>query len=163
MRDVLKIKNEIDIRMNAKGLVDRSAISDKVKFNLIVSRGYELFFEDHMDENRKILVEFFAEENNYPIYFHCAIGADRTGTLAMFLLMLLGVPRQYIDLDYCITSLTVSEKRFNITNGFYDMFLRDYVGDEPEREVMKNLDEFLITHSGVTSETLEKLRNNLLE
>ncbi len=163
MRDVLNIKNEIDIRMSAKELVDRSAISDNVKFNLITSRGYELFFEDHMDENRRILIEFFADENNYPIYFHCAIGADRTGTLAMFLLMLLGVPRYYIDLDYNITSLTVSEKRCGITNGFYDMFLRDYKGDEPEREVVNNIDEFLISHSGVSKETLEKLRNNLLE
>lgn len=163
MYDVLKIKNEIDIRMNAKGLVDRSAISEDVNFNLITSRGYELFFEDHMAENRKILTEFFADESNYPIYFHCAIGADRTGTLAMFLLMLLGVPRYYIDLDYNITSLTVSEKRCGITDGFYNMFLRDYSGNEPEREVVKNIDKFLISQSGVSMETLEKLRNNLLE
>ena len=30
-------------------------------------------------------IRTFADETNYPIYFHCQIGRDRTGTLAMLI------------------------------------------------------------------------------
>lgn len=41
---------------------------------------------------------------NKPVYFHCAAGADRTGTVACILEALLGVGRSDIDKDYELTS-----------------------------------------------------------
>ena len=41
-------------------------------------------------------MEFFAEEENYPIYFHCRGGADRTGMIAMLLRAIAGVSDETI-------------------------------------------------------------------
>ena len=41
--------------------------------------------------------------DDYALYFHCRIGADRTGTLAYILEGLLGVPTEYRYQDYELT------------------------------------------------------------
>jgi protein tyrosine/serine phosphatase len=45
-----------------------------------------------------------ADESNYPIFFHCAIGTDRTGTLAYLINGLLGVPEEDLYYDYCFSN-----------------------------------------------------------
>ena len=42
----------------------------------------------------------FSNEQNYPIYMHCSIGRDRTGTVALLLYGLLGVSERDIYIDY---------------------------------------------------------------
>lgn len=44
-----------------------------------------------------------AVTHNEPVYFHCATGADRTGTVACLLEALLGMSRSDIDKDYELT------------------------------------------------------------
>ena len=45
-------------------------------------------------------IKLFAYEENYPILFHCQIGRDRTGTLAMFILAICGVEKEAIIKEY---------------------------------------------------------------
>lgn len=45
-------------------------------------------------------IKVFAYEENYPILFHCQIGRDRTGTLAMFILAICGVEKEVIIKEY---------------------------------------------------------------
>lgn len=45
----------------------------------------------------------FADWSNYPVYFHCAAGADRTGTLAFLLGGLCGVDEGSLITDYELT------------------------------------------------------------
>ncbi len=52
----------------------------------------------------------FAEPSNYPINFHCAIGRDRTGTLAAILLGLLGVSESDIYFDYVLSAISGKAK-----------------------------------------------------
>ena len=62
-------------------------------------------------------------KTNKPCFYHCAIGADRTGTLSFMLEALLGVSSSDIDKDYEITSFHTgsgSQLRSRITT--------DYVG-----------------------------------
>ncbi len=47
---------------------------------------------------------FDSVKNNKPIYFHCAAGADRTGTVACVLEAILGMSQSDIDKDYELTS-----------------------------------------------------------
>lgn len=47
----------------------------------------------------------FCDERNYPIYFHCKAGADRTGTLAFFVEGICGCSQADIDIDYELTSV----------------------------------------------------------
>lgn len=47
----------------------------------------------------------FVDAENYPVYFHCKAGADRTATLALVLEGLCGVPEEDLLEDYELTSV----------------------------------------------------------
>lgn len=49
-------------------------------------------------------LEIIAEPANQPLVFHCAIGKDRTGILAAVLLNILGVEKESIIEDYCLSA-----------------------------------------------------------
>ena len=61
---------------------------------------YQLSRDAAIDVMKKIV----AGDDDYAIYFHCRIGADRTGTLAYILEGLLGVPTEYRHQDYELTT-----------------------------------------------------------
>lgn len=52
----------------------------------------------------KEVFAMLADKDNYPLIFHCAAGADRTGTLAFLLNGLLGVSFEDLAIDFEITS-----------------------------------------------------------
>lgn len=49
-------------------------------------------------------VVFDSVSHDKPVYFHCGVGADRTGTIAVMLEALLGVSQSDIDKDYELTN-----------------------------------------------------------
>lgn len=53
--------------------------------------------------------EQLSKSDNLPAVFHCAVGKDRTGLIAMLCLGLLGVSYQDIVADYVLTSHAVKE------------------------------------------------------
>ncbi|MBQ8394110.1 MAG: tyrosine-protein phosphatase [Clostridia bacterium] len=78
-------------------------------------------------ENLAKAIKVFAVEDNYPIYYHCSLGRDRTGMVAMLLQGLLGVPRDYIYMDY--------EVSFFSERGCYD-----FAGNNPKLKVGHMMD-----------------------
>jgi protein-tyrosine phosphatase len=56
-------------------------------------------------------IEVLAGEGALPAVFHCAAGKDRTGIMAMLVLGLLGVPRDYIAADYALTAAGMERMR----------------------------------------------------
>lgn len=48
----------------------------------------------------KRVLEILANAGNYPIYFHCTQGKDRTGLVALLLLVILNIPQDVIAVDY---------------------------------------------------------------
>ena len=61
---------------------------------------YAKIFTDRGKGSTAANFKVFCDEANYPIYFHCIGGADRTGSLAFILEAVLGVPEKEIELDY---------------------------------------------------------------
>lgn len=57
-------------------------------------------------------VVFDSVSHDKPVYFHCGIGADRTGTIAIMLEALLGVSQSDIDKDYELTNFYVVQPEF---------------------------------------------------
>ena len=53
-----------------------------------------------------------ADEDSYPVYFHCNTGSDRTGTLAFLLEGLLGVSYEDIVKDYELSSYSLAGARY---------------------------------------------------
>ena len=62
-------------------------------------------------------------DDDYALYFHCRIGADRTGTLAYILEGLLGVPTEYRHQDYELTTFFGLRERtryyYNKSSNYY--------------------------------------------
>lgn len=57
----------------------------------------------YLEDNRSLFRDFFAllaQEQTYPLLFHCSAGKDRTGILSAMLLEALGTPREIILDDY---------------------------------------------------------------
>ena len=52
-------------------------------------------------------VVFDSVSHDKPVYFHCGIGADRTGTIAVMLEALLGMSQSDIDKDYELTNFYI--------------------------------------------------------
>jgi protein-tyrosine phosphatase len=57
-------------------------------------------------------LQLFADENNYPVLFHCSLGKDRSGFLAALLLAALDVPEETIFNDYVATNDFIDLKRY---------------------------------------------------
>lgn len=85
-------------------------------------------------DNLANAIKVFAHEENYPIYYHCALGRDRTGMVAMLLQGLLGVPQEYIFMDY-------------ETSFFSERGCCDFAGDNPKSRVMHMVDSLTTVYN----------------
>lgn len=156
MRETLKIKSVLDLR----GIAETEKVEDvyKEKYLNIPVRAYGDWFNDP-DSARKIF-EFLAEEENYPVYFHCWGGADRTGTLAFLTGAVLG--QTYSDLvdDYEITTLSIYGTRTRNSKDYYQKFyeiLNSFEGVSLEEKTKSYL-----LSCGVSESIIEKFRNFML-
>ncbi len=106
------------------------------------------------------------------VVFHCSAGKDRTGLLTALILEVLGVDAETIKADYLLTNQVVDGILRRIRamqpnaspttqslaaqpaafQGFQDTLQREYAGAE-----------LYLRRHGVSRETLERLRENLLE
>ena len=110
----------------------------------------------------------FCDEKNYPIYFHCIGGADRTGSLAYVLNGILGVDRHDLETDWESTfypTLTEMRKDYNGPsywcgeNHFNDGFSK--YGDEDTS--WNDRIELYLLDCGITKEEIAKFRSIMLE
>ncbi len=101
------LKSEIELRGEAPhSYTGWDANNPNVYF--ISGSGYESMLSlnsDHKDQYRSAF-EAMAEKENYPFYFHCSAGADRTGSFAYLISGLLGVRYKDIRGDYELTSFS---------------------------------------------------------
>ena len=73
-----------------------------------IARGYETYVAPAI----KRAMEILADDNNYPVYFHCSAGADRTGTFAYLVNGLLGVEYENLVQDFELTSFSTYGNRY---------------------------------------------------
>lgn len=154
MREVLKIKSEIDLR-NAK-----EKVIDVYKGNYIniPIPAYKNFLAK--PECSRQIIDFMADEANYPIYFHCWGGADRTESFVFLLGLLLGMSYEQLIDDYECTSLSIFGPRSRnkeIFKTFVDLIEEMEGADLNE----KGYNYFL--SCGIEREKLEKIKSIFLE
>ena len=98
---VLGIKTDLDLRSRGETAdLSVSPLGEKVRLILHPSSCYKWIFNENgmkvMAENFRV----FCNPANYPVYFHCIGGADRTGALAYVLNAVLGVSRHELETDW---------------------------------------------------------------
>ena len=100
------LKAELDLREKSSSSVGTSSFvgKDIAFYNADITDGYVKMLTNYK-AGVKGSFEFIAQclRENKPVYFHCAIGRDRTGTFAALVLGLLGVSEGDISKDYELT------------------------------------------------------------
>lgn len=112
MAGILGIRTDLDLRTEGEtGGMTVSPLGKGVRYVHHPSLSYKWVFGEAPGsfgegDGRKGLAEnfrLFCDPSNYPVYFHCSGGADRTGTLAWVLNAVLGVSRHETETDWEIT------------------------------------------------------------
>lgn len=118
-------------------------------------------YEDNFDTVKSVM-SVFTDKNNYPIDFHCAIGCDRTGTIAALLKSLLGYAEQDIVNDYFTSAFatTGSWDKSSIYIVQYGIFnILDYLNTFEGETLADRTADYLITKCGMTGADIATIRN----
>ena len=155
------IRTDIDLRTDNEcyGMTG-SPLGPSVKWVHISYSGYTgAFSETGLAINKKVFAVFM-DDNSYPIVFHCIGGADRTGTVAMLLEALLGVPEDELWRDYLTTGFVggVSDAKHQQWFGSALKKLKEYPG-----ATLANKAEAYFLKLGFTKDDVSRLRERLLE
>lgn len=109
----LGVKTDLDLRAGGEGGAGESSpLGADVNYIHISGAAYtypDLGFNDpaNREQFRKEMAQI-VDPDNYPILFHCSVGRDRTGTLAIVIYALLGVSEEEIIKDYELSFLSAS-------------------------------------------------------
>lgn len=100
----LGIRTDLDLRSGWETAgMSGSPLGPGVRFVHSSSASYRGIFERAGMETMAKNFRLFCDRANYPIYFHCIAGADRTGSLAYILNGLLGVSGHDLEIDWEVT------------------------------------------------------------
>ena len=133
----LGCKTEINVNNGGSAV---SGIENYVEAYMYYDNG-----KHHLYRNAEPLKQVFhalADKDNYPIFYHCRIGTDRTGLCAIMISGLLGVPLNEIYKDYLFSNFgNIQEKR--------------YIGEKAGRDNIMNYINDLLAFPG------EKFQNKV--
>lgn len=129
---------------------------------------YEAIFNtsDEYRNNLRDCIKLFANKDNYPIYFHCMIGRDRTGTLGFFIEQICGISDTDIKREFFLTPLAYNDGSY-MGDGFmwqeasmktFRSLLKTYGNGNVRENSLQYLRDI-----GVTDEEMDNIRDILLE
>ena len=134
----------------------------------------------------KNIFNVLADPSQYPIYYHCNAGADRTGSLTYFINGLLGVSYEDLTKDFELTTFSsqgnrwrsgVEDGHFVTTGemaGIYQANTDNYVAwgklhelistkyEQENGELCSAIEYYLKKYCEITDETIAAVRRNLL-
>ncbi len=162
--DVLGIKTQLDLRIECQGTIEKSPAGESVSLVQLGYRPYMEVFEETHKAGIVTIMELLTHEENYPVYFHCMGGADRTGMIALYLRALAGESDDEIHTDYELTGLsTYAGGQAEGATGFrnrsapyYAAFLDTLDTYAPGGTLADKVHAFLLD-CGVTREQIEKI------
>ena len=113
VRATFGIRTDLDLRGagQCNGMT-ASPLGGDVRFVCVAALTYGGVFKGEGAKRMAECLRVFADEANYPIAFHCAQGADRTGSLAFVLEALLGVSAEDRVLDWELTAFANPNPKF---------------------------------------------------
>lgn len=168
--DIIGIKTDLDLRTVGEGGAGvKSPLGDDVKYINLDGRYY---IGDKGISNEKGMeiiadeIRVFTDPANYPVYIHCSLGRDRTGTIVLLLQGLVGVSKTDIMMDYELSVFSVTgtldnasiEALRNNIQATYNYLSNTYEGDSFAEKV-----ENYLLDCGITAEEIQTLRDILLE
>ena len=176
----LHIQTELDLRNDTDCGGQRYSPLDGCSYVRHTFTGYTsifpdaIWFDERTPESMSSIFSLLAKPESYPVYFHCLIGQDRTGTLAYLLLGLLGVSYEDILHDYELTAFSPvgnmhREASFNysgektVTQEKAFEALHERMLQYSETGVLSEaVENYLTTVCGVSTEEIASIRTILL-
>ena len=165
MLNHLKLKNEINLAGDSTSYnlnLDGTTLYSGSRMDTSSTGGYS-----HISRNTEAVKNFFnfiADENNYPLYYHCKIGTDRTGVCTILLQGLLGVSYQQAYQDYLFSNFgKIGEQRTIGDGNSHDIrkYMDDFVNYSGEK--FQNKVYNILLGIGVSKDTLDHIIDNLVE
>ena len=98
----LKVKTEINVANSTTNNVNLTGVAVKNCYMDYGATPYSNLARNA--EKIRNVIDILADENNYPVFYHCRIGTDRTGITGMMIGGLLGIPFNEIFQDYCFSN-----------------------------------------------------------
>ena len=98
----LKIKTEINVANKDSNNLNFSGVQLKNCYMNYGSTPYSNLARNA--EKIRQVMDILADETNYPVFYHCRIGTDRTGITGMMIGGLLGIPFNEVFQDYCFSN-----------------------------------------------------------
>ena len=165
LKDVLGIKTEIDLRVDHES---DGGYPPEGKTESVLGEGVNylhcpilLGAENYLDSTESLRTVFrtLADETNYPVAYHCAVGADRTGSISYLILGLLGVPYDDMMRDYMWTNFSNQQRyRRPICVGY-----KVTIDEAPGETIREKIRCVLTKRVGVPEETLDRVTELLTE
>lgn len=168
MLNVLKIRTDLDLRSSGEtAKMTVSPLGKEVRFVNRSSSAYQGIFAER---GKQIMAEnfrLFCDRKNYPIYFHCIAGADRTGSLALILNGILGVPEHELETDWEQTFYpNLPDNTDDMKASFSRFFVHFTKGlskyGKPGDTIQKRIELYLLD-CGIKPEEIETFRKIMLE
>lgn len=167
LKEQLGIKTEVDLRRNDEDHencdLTKSTVSGLNYVALSMQYGGKniLTYDDEYHNPNKIksFFELLANEANYPIYFHCSQGKDRTGCLAYLLEALMGEEVNDLYLDYLFSSFSAYKNEVKPTgiSGYYGETLDKY--GEESWTLAQKVESYLVNVLQISAETIVKVKS----
>ena len=167
--DVLGLKTDLDLRTPGEGGAGSgSPLGADVNYVNINGRYYVGGMGIQSEEGKQVFaqeIRLFTDPDNYPIYIHCSLGRDRTGTLAFVLQALLGASRNDMYMDYELSVFSVTGTLDNagveaIRNNIVATY--DYLATFEGSSLAEKTENYLLS-IGITAEEIQTIRDLLLE
>ena len=161
----LKLKNEINLAGDSNSYnlkLTGTTLYEGSRMDTSSTGGYS-----HISRNAEAAKNFFnfiADENNYPLYYHCKIGTDRTGVCTILLQGLLGCSNQQAYQDYLFSNFgKIGEQRTIGDGNSHDIrkYMDDFLGYSGEK-FQNKVYNFLLG-IGVSKDALDHIIDNLVE
>ena len=176
MLNELGIKTDLDVRGDGSAQSKASPLGDAV--NYIETKG-PYYIEpygrgiDKVGEYQQALVKeikTFANPENFPVYVHCSLGRDRTGTLCFLIQALLGVGEMDIYRDYELSMMARTGKtpedgktpaKTKVGTAFMSLYY--YIKAIDKKKTMQENTETFMLSIGITAEEIAAIKANMLE
>lgn len=165
LKDELGVRTEIDVTGGGE-------TCEKLEKELnVIKQGiwwYNNIF-DHPDDypNLARVIRIFADKDNYPVYFHCSLGRDRTGTVAFILKGLCGISETEIRREHFYSFFSLRGNRENVPIyahlGNIIALTERMMAFAPEGGNLNDAIYAFTKHIGLTDEEIQSIRDNLLE
>lgn len=168
MTEELGILSEIDLRRpedGENGGLTESVLGSSVRyFNIPMTYSTADNKFDPINSNAesiRALFSILANESNYPLFFHCSIGTDRTGMVAYLLNGLCGVEKDNLFYDYLFSNfgnIGWARQASSLSRAVYVTHINKCTGDTLSEKIYNCLLDI-----GVTAEELDAVRQILCE